>query len=174
MADRGKNIVLVGFMGTGKSVVGRELARRLGRPFVDLDRRIEKEAGRPVAQIFGGEGEAGFREREREAVREAAALEGHVIATGGGVMVDEENVRRLKGSGWVVCLTARPEVILQRTAATLQTRPLLAGGEPRERIESLLKLRAPFYAKADVAVDTSDRPVQEIVEEVLEWIAAKR
>lgn len=161
-------------MGTGKSAVGRILAERLGRPFVDLDRRIEKEAGQAVAQIFVSEGEAGFRRREREVVREAAALEGHVIATGGGVMMDEENVRLLKGSGWVVCLSASPDVILRRTAATLRSRPLLAGGEPRERIEALLKLRAPFYAKADVAVDTSDRPVKEIVQEILTWIAVKR
>ena len=166
--------MLVGFMGTGKSVVGKLLAERLGRPFLDLDRKIERVAGRAVAQIFEGEGEAGFRKREREMVREAAALEGHVVATGGGVMMDDENIRLLKGSGWLVCLTASPDVILRRTSAALQNRPLLGGGEPRERIEALLKLRAPFYAKADVAVDTSDRPVKEIVEEVLRWIAAKR
>lgn len=174
MAGSGKNIVLVGFMGTGKSAVGKLLAERLGRAFVDLDRKIEKEAGRAVAQIFQGEGETGFRKREREAVRQAAALEGHVIATGGGVMMDEENVRLLKGSGWLVCLTASPDVILRRTMATLRIRPLLSGGEPRERIEALLKLRAPFYAKADVAVDTSNRPVKEIVEEILGWIHARR
>lgn len=166
--------MLVGFMGTGKSAVGKLLGERLGRPFVDLDRKIEKEAGRAVAQIFQGEGEAGFRKREREAVREAAALEGHVIATGGGVMMDEENVRLLKGSGWLVCLSASPDVILRRTTATLHNRPLLAGGEPRQRVEALLKLRAPFYAQADMAVDTSNRPVKEIVEEILKWIAAKR
>ena len=161
-------------MGTGKSVVGGLLAERLGRPFVDLDKRIERAAGRPVARIFQEEGEPGFRKLERQAVKAAAALKGHVIATGGGVMADEENVRLLKGSGWLICLTARPEVILQRTTATLQTRPLLAGGEPRERIEALLKLRAPFYAKADAAMDTSDRPVKEVVEEIEKWIDAKR
>lgn len=174
MAGGGRNIVLVGFMGTGKSAVGRLLAERLGWPFMDLDRRIERTAGRAVAQIFAGEGEAGFRKREREEVRAAAALQGHVIATGGGVMADDENVRLLKGTGWLICLTANAEVILHRTAATLGTRPLLGGGDPRERIEALLKLRAPFYAKADVAVDTSDRPVKEIVEEIEKWIAAKR
>lgn len=169
-----KNVVLVGFMGTGKSAVGKLLAERLGRPFVDLDRKIEKEAGRSVAQIFQQDGEPGFRKREKEAVRQAAALREHVIATGGGVMMDEENVRLLKESGWLVCLTASPEVILHRTTAALQTRPLLGGGKPKERIEALLKLREPFYAKADVAVDTVDRPVKEIVEEIEKWIAAKR
>lgn len=166
--------MLVGFMGTGKSVVGKLLAERLGLAFVDLDRKIEKEAGRSVAQIFRQDGEPGFRKREREAVRQAAALREHVIATGGGVMMDEENVRLLKESGWLVCLTANPEVILHRTTAALKTRPLLGGGEPGERIKALLKLREPFYAKADVAVDTSDRPVKEIVEEIEKWIAAKR
>ena len=174
MAADGRNIVLVGFMGTGKSAVGKLLAERLGRPFVDLDRKIEKEVGRTVAQIFQGEGENGFRKRERDAVLQAAALKGHVIATGGGVMMEEENVRLLKASGWLVCLTASPEVILHRTTAALQTRPLLGGGEPKGRIEALLKLREPFYAKADVAVDTSDKPVKEIVEEIEKWIAAKR
>lgn len=169
-----KNVILVGFMGTGKSVVGGLLAERLGRPFVDLDKRIEKAAGRPVARIFREEGEPGFRRMERQAVKAAAALKGHVIATGGGVMADDENVRLLKGSGWLICLTARPEVILQRTAAVLQARPLLAGGEPKDRIEALLKLRAPFYAKADMAVDTSDRPVRKVVEEIVKWIDAKR
>ena len=169
-----KNVILVGFMGTGKSVVGKLLAERLGRPFVDLDKKIEREAGRPVARIFEEEGEAGFRKRERQVVRVAAALKGHVVAAGGGVMADDENVRLLKESGWLICLTARPEVILQRTAATLQGRPLLAGGEPKERIEALLKLRAPFYAKADAAVETSDRPVREVVEEIVKWIDAKR
>ncbi|MBI3322059.1 MAG: shikimate kinase [Candidatus Omnitrophica bacterium] len=160
-------------MGTGKSVVGKLLADRLGRPYLDLDRKIEKTAGRTVAQIFEGEGEAGFRKRERDAVREAAGLKGHVVATGGGVMMDDENVRLLKGSGWLVCLTASPDVILQRTTATLQNRPLLSGGEPRERVEALLKLRAPYYAQADAAVDTSNRPVKEIVEEIVKWLAEK-
>ena len=165
-----ENIILVGFMGTGKSAVGRLLAERLKRPFLDLDRRIEARAGRPVARIFTEEGEAGFRQREAEAVKEVSALQEHVIATGGGVMLSEENVERLKRSGKLICLTARPEVILQRTLATLPSRPLLSGGEPRERIDQLLKLRAPYYARADLTVDTSNRSVEEVVEEILKKV----
>lgn len=161
-----KNIVLVGFMGTGKSAVGKRLSERLGRPFVDLDERIEREAGRPIREIFAAEGEPAFRKREAEAVRRAAALEGHVIAAGGGVMTDEENVRRLKKNGLLVCLTARAEVILRRTSASRFMRPLLTGPDPAGRIEQLLTLRAASYAKADLTVDTSDRSVDEVVDEV--------
>lgn len=169
-----KNIVLVGFMGTGKSVVGRRLAKRLGRPFLDLDRGIEQRTGWTVAQIFAEEGEAGFRRLEKEAVRQAAALEGHVVATGGGVLMDEDNVRLLKSSGTVVCLTASPEVILKRVQATLPRRPMLAGGDPRQRVEALLALRAASYAKADVVVETSERSVDQVVEEVLKSMGERR
>ncbi len=155
-------------MGTGKSVVGRLLAQRLKRPFLDLDRQIEKECGKPIPRIFAEDGEAAFRRMEAEAARKAAALRRHVIATGGGIMTDEENVRALKSAGAVVCLTASPDVILKRTALTAASRPMLAGGDPRRRIEELLQLRAPFYAKADFTVDTTDRSVEEIVQEIME------
>ncbi|MBI3323828.1 MAG: shikimate kinase [Candidatus Omnitrophica bacterium] len=154
-------------MGTGKSAVGKILAKRLNLPFVDLDRKIEKEAGWAIPQIFAAEGEAGFREREARAVREAAELEQHVIATGGGVMLREENIQRLKKSGKLICLTANPDVILQRTLTTLPSRPLLAGHDPRERVDQLLKLRAPFYAQADLTVDTSEKTVEQVAEEIL-------
>lgn len=161
------NLILVGFMGTGKSAVGKLLAQKLNRTFVDLDRKIEKEAGWNIPQIFAFEGETGFREREARAVREAVEMKDHVIATGGGVMLNEENVRLLKKSGTLVCLTASPDVILRRTTTTLPTRPLLAGHEPRQRVEELLKLRAPFYAQADLTVDTSDKSVEKVAEEIL-------
>ncbi len=157
-------------MGTGKSAVGRLLAKRLNRPFLDLDKSIEKEIGQTVPQIFEREGEAGFRRLEKQAVQRAAALNGHVVATGGGVMMDEENIRTLKSSGVLVCLTANPDVILKRTEATLAFRPMLGGGNPRERIEELLRLRAPFYAQADVTMDTTDRLVHEVAEEILKRI----
>lgn len=162
------NIVLVGFMGTGKSAVGRRLSRHLKRPFVDLDERIAREAGKSVPEIFAGEGEHGFRKRESEAVRHAAGLKGHVIATGGGVMLEEANVRRLKASGLVICLSARPHVVIRRVLASLPSRPLLGGSDPRGKVEELLRMRAPFYAKADRTIDTSDRSIKEVVEEILE------
>ncbi len=161
-------------MGTGKSAAGRLLAKRLNCPFVDLDERIAKQAGRTIPELFADEGEASFRKREREAVQWASGLKGHVIAAGGGVMLDEENVQDLKRSGRLVCLTARPEVILERTGRSLPSRPLLKGSNPRERIEELLKLRSPYYAQADVAIDTSDRSIQEVVEEIVEKVPGLR
>lgn len=160
-------------MGTGKSAVGRALAERLGRPFLDLDRKIEKDARRSIPEIFSQGGEAIFRKLEARAVKEAAALRTHVVATGGGVMMDEANVQALKGSGVLVCLTADPDVILKRMQATLASRPLLSGLSPWERIQELLQLRAPFYARADVTFDTTNRSVQEVVEEVMRWIPGK-
>lgn len=161
------NIILVGFMGTGKSAVGKMLARRLNRPFVDLDRQIEREAGRSVRQIFAREGETVFRRLEAKAVREAVALKSQVIATGGGVMCDEENVQALKSSGVLVCLTASADAILERIATSLVSRPLLAGGDPKERVTALLALRAPTYARADVTIDTTGQTLEEVSEEIL-------
>ncbi|MBI3333357.1 MAG: shikimate kinase [Candidatus Omnitrophica bacterium] len=161
-----KNIVLVGFMGTGKSAVGRLLSRRLKRPFVDLDDRIARQAGRSIPEIFAAEGEAGFRKREAEAVEWAAALKGRVIAAGGGVMLEQANVERMRSAGLLVCLSARPDVIVRRVLASLSSRPLLNGPDPGARVEELLKLRAPFYAKADVTIDTSDRTIEGVVGEI--------
>ncbi len=155
-------------MGTGKSAVGRLLARRLQRTFVDLDDRIAQAAGRSIARIFADEGETGFRKRESEAVAWVSALTSHVIATGGGVMLDDSNVHRLKESGILICLNARPDVIAKRTLGSLPARPLLSGPDPRQRIEQLLKERAPSYEKADRMIDTSDRSIQEVVEEILD------
>jgi shikimate kinase len=109
-------IVLMGFMGTGKSEVGRRLAQRLGRAFVDTDQLVEERAGKRVAAIFADDGEAAFRTLERTAVADAAARGGAVIAVGGGAVLDAENVRRLREAGVLVHLTARPEAILQRIA----------------------------------------------------------
>jgi shikimate kinase len=161
-----ENVILVGFMGTGKSAVGRMLAKRLKRDFVDLDERIEKDAGCAIPTIFAKEGEAGFRAREAKAVQHAAKLKNSVIATGGGVMLNEANVDALKKAGMLVCLTARPDVILQRTLGSISTRPLLAGENPKERIEELLKLREPFYARADISIETSDRTIEAVVDEI--------
>lgn len=166
-----RNIILVGFMGTGKSAVGRLLARRLKRPFMDLDRWIEKKAGRTVAQIFSGSGEAQFRELEAQAVQEVTPRSGQVIAAGGGVLLRDENVKRLKENGLLVCLTASADVILKRTLASPTSRPLLNGPDSKERIEELLALRALSYAQAHVTIDTSGLLVEEVVEEIVKEMA---
>jgi shikimate kinase len=165
------DILLVGFMGTGKSVVGKRLAARLGRRFVDLDAEIAAAAGQSIPEIFAAEGEGGFRDRETAALRALAEeatdqRAARVIATGGGVLGREENVALLRRLGTLVCLTARPAVILERTRPW-RDRPLLAGApDPATVVERLLAERAPRYALANHAIDTSDRSVEEVVEEI--------
>jgi len=167
-------IILTGFMATGKTEVGRRLARMLGRPFVDTDGLVEAAAGRSVAEVFATEGEAGFRERERAAVVQACAVPEAVVATGGGTLVDPENRRRLAAAGPIVCLTASPDVILTRVGDPAR-RPLLANGNGRsggmERVRALLAERAPVYALATHAVDTSELPVDEVVDRVRQLVA---
>lgn len=161
-------IVLTGFMCTGKSEVGRRLARRLGRPFVDIDQLVEARAGKTVAAIFADAGEATFRALEREAVADAIARRDPVIAVGGGAVLDAANLERLRAAGPVVCLTANADTILRRVG-DVSRRPLLAGDDPRAAVERLLAERRPAYERAaDVTVDTSDRTVDEVVADVRE------
>jgi shikimate kinase len=166
-------IVLTGFMGTGKSEVGRRLARRLGRAFVDTDQLVEARAGKSVAAIFADDGEPVFRRLEREAVAEAASRSEAVIAVGGGAVLDATNVVRLRGAGALVCLTARPETILARVGDVAH-RPLLATDDPRGAIARLLADRSAAYAAAaDLTIDTSDRTVDEVVEEIRERLSER-
>ncbi len=164
---RRKKIYLTGFMGTGKSVVGRRLAQRLGWRFVDTDALIERKEGLTIPQIFAQKGEPYFRRVEREVVVEVCrGEEAVVVATGGGAIVDEESWQGMRESGMIVGLGASPEVILARVGRD-GGRPLLQGGSPLERIRSLLQQRAQAYARADITVDTSEMGVEEVVEEVL-------
>lgn len=158
-------MVLTGFMGTGKSSVGVRLAARLGAPFVDTDAIIERRTGRTIAALFA-DGEAHFRAAERQAIAEAVGVPRAVIATGGGAIVDPENLATLRAAAPVVCLTARPDVILRRTSGDAAVRPLLAGGDAEQRIAALLDARATAYARADASVDTSDRPLDAVVDEI--------
>jgi shikimate kinase len=152
-------------MGTGKSTIGKKLAERLGRRFIDTDILIEKETGMTISTIFTERGEAHFRMLERAAIVRVCKEQEVVVATGGGVLVDEENTRRLKESGTIICLTATPEVILSRVQLT-DDRPLLHGDNPLEKIRSLLAARADAYAKADLTIDTSLCGVDEVVDTV--------
>lgn len=163
-----KNIVLIGFMGTGKSVVGRALAQRLQRPFVDLDEQIEEEAGRPIRRIFTEEGEPAFRRMERAMVQRVTKAGGQVIAAGGGAVMDDANLAALKRNGWLVWLKAEPDVILQRVG-DVGSRPLLNVENPRGRVAELLALRQATYAKADATVETSERSVDQVVDEIM-WL----
>lgn len=148
-----KNIVLIGFMGTGKTVAGRRLARILGRPFLDTDDEIERKAGKSVARIFREDGEAHFRSRENLLCRKLAAPQGLVVATGGGMVVNPENTALLRRGGVLIGLTADPEVILERVGRK-DTRPLLRGSDKWARIEKLMRERAGVYDVARFTVDT--------------------
>lgn len=167
-----RNIIFIGFMGTGKSVVASRLAKRLGRGFIDTDSCIEHEAGMPIARIFATEGEAAFRQREKQALTRACQRKGLVIATGGGAIVDSENAATLKASGPVICLTARPEVILRRIQSDT-TRPLLQGPHPLAKIQHLMADRAEAYARADITIDTSSVGPDAVVETTLTALAQK-
>lgn len=160
------NIVLVGFMGTGKSAVGQILARRLTREFVDLDDVVEKHAGCSVARLFASEGEFGFRKRERDAVVEIAARAGLVVATGGGVVLNPDNLLDLGTGGKLVCLTATPETVLARVGADGK-RPLLQGGDPLARIRELFGQRAPIYRGIAIQVATDGLTEEAVASEVL-------
>jgi shikimate kinase len=162
----GRNIILTGFMGTGKSTVGKRVAARVGGEFVDTDALIEQEEGMPISRIFAEKGEAYFRQREAHVIDRVCRGGGRVITTGGGAVADAANAARLKGSGTVVCLTARPEVILERVRGNTD-RPLLRGEDPLGKIRALLAARAEAYAKADVMIDTSALAVDDVVEAVL-------
>ena len=165
------NITLTGFMGTGKTAVGKRLARRLGWKFVDIDSLIVASTGEPVAKIFAEHGEAVFRRLEKRMVRRLVRGDEHVIATGGGAFVNPENRRLLRAAGTVICLTASPKVILQRITPTLASRPVLAGAaSPLLRIQQLLAQRAPAYAQTDLTIDTSHLSPEQVTERVWEEI----
>ena len=153
-------------MAVGKSAVGRNLAKRLRRRFVDLDRMIEKRAGLKVREIFETKGEPYFRELEKQTLAGLLQQPGHVIATGGGVVMDEENLRLLREKTLLVCLIASTDTILARVGNGTK-RPLLKGPNRRERIEELVKLRTDKYAQAHVTVDTSDLTLDQVVDRIV-------
>jgi shikimate kinase len=163
-------IFLIGFMGTGKSTVGRLLAGELGFAFVDLDEVIVRDAGRSVAQIFAAEGEAGFRAREEAAVRAVAALRNTVVATGGGAACREANLSTMLAAGRVVALSAPPAEVIRRTG-TGPGRPLLHGkADPEGVAAALLAEREPFYARAHHRVDTVGRAPADVTRELVELL----
>lgn len=160
------NIYLIGFMGTGKSSVGRRLAELKGRGFIDLDELIELRQQSRICDIFARRGEAYFRKVEKKILKEAASQKNFVVACGGGAVLDPDNIKLMKKTGFLVCLSASVGDILKRTSGSAQ-RPILNVEDPRERIELLLKMRAPYYARADKTVDTSRLSVKQAALKVL-------
>ena len=164
-------LFLVGFMATGKTTVGRIVAERLGWTFRDLDEAIVAAAAgqhASVAAIFAAEGEAGFRRRETEAVREAVGLRRTVIATGGGAACREPNLSLMLNGGRVVALAATPEEVLRRTGGAASGRPLLDGrADPLAAAAELLAAREPFYARAHQRIDTVGKTAGAVADEVI-------
>ena len=160
------NLVLVGFMGVGKSAVGRELARRLDRPLLDMDEEIERRTGQTIADIFAQHGEPAFRALERDLARELSGREDLVIACGGGVVLQPDNLADLSRSGLVFCLTASEEAILDRVART-HHRPLLAGEDRSRRVRELLAKRRPLYAAIPLQIDTTQLAPTEVADLIL-------
>ncbi|OAB55434.1 shikimate kinase [Phormidium willei BDU 130791] len=159
-------------MGAGKSCIGRRLAQRLGRSFVDADTEIERAAGCAIPEIFAEHGEAYFRAGEKRVIRRLLQTPGQVIATGGGAFMAEETRAAIAEAGVSVWLRADLELLLKRTARR-NTRPLLRQGDPREILARLMELRHPVYALAEVTVDSADGPPEVTVERVLEALAER-
>jgi shikimate kinase len=172
VTDKNANLILVGMMGAGKTTVGRLLARRLKLDFHDSDEEIERRCGVRIPVIFDIEGEAGFRAREAQAIAALCALDGLVLATGGGAVLVEENRRRLAAHGTVVYLHARPGHLWQRVRHD-RNRPLLATPDPQKKLEELYALRDPLYREvADIVMDTGKQSVQTLAKDLLERLEA--
>jgi shikimate kinase len=165
-ARRVSNIALIGFMGSGKTTVGRMLADYLHFSLIDTDHEIESRAGRSVAQIFEQSGEAEFRRLEHELVLELATRIRTVISTGGGLPVNPANLASLKQHALVVCLWSSAAKIWERVRHHSH-RPLLNTPDPQARIKALLAEREPFYRQADILVNTELRSTKEVANQIL-------
>jgi len=167
------NLIITGFSGTGKSLVAKEAARGLNWNFIDTDDEIVKQTGKPIAEIFRQDGEARFRELEREMIRKACQQRHTVIAIGGGAIVDPQNYELLAKTGLIVCLEAKPETIYERLfreaacSPETEVRPLLANDNPLERIKQLKASRQPYYANVDWTVHTDNLNISQVAEEVI-------
>ena len=171
MNRQASNIVITGFSGTGKSLVAREIAGQLGWDFIDTDAEIVKLAGKSIAEVFQQDGEAKFRELEREVIKRASRRSHKVIATGGGAIVDSQNHAQLARKGFIVCLDAKPETIYQRLfqegSHGSEIRPLLEGDNPLERIRQLKARRQPYYDDVDLVINTDDLSISEVAGKVI-------
>lgn len=168
------NVILTGFMGTGKSSTGRVLARKLGYEFIDSDTMIEMQQGLSVADIFEQLGETRFRELEAKAALELSKREGLVVATGGKMMLDEDNAAKLGANGHVFCLVAKPEELIRRLSSKIarQRRPLLYGVNLDQHVKHLLNERASAYAKFQ-QIDTSGKKPYQVANKIIRLIRQK-
>jgi shikimate kinase len=161
-----KNIYLVGFMGTGKSSVGLHIAREIKGDFVDLDKLIEEKENKTIPEIFKEKGEPYFRGLEKKFLKDVANKKDQIIACGGGIVLDPDNIKLMKNNGTMVCLSASADVILERTRKS-NHRPLLNVPDPQEAIRALLADRQKLYSEADITIDTSEISIKEVAARVL-------
>ncbi len=162
-----QNIFLVGPMGSGKTAVGKQVARLLDLPFLDSDHEIERHTGADIPLIFEREGEVGFRRREAEAIAELTARTGIVLATGGGAVLSPASRQLLKTHGWVVYLETTVAQQAERATRT-RNRPLLNGGDARQRLQELMAIREPLYREvADLAVPTTRKRVHQVADQIV-------
>jgi shikimate kinase len=163
-----ENIYLIGLMGAGKTTIGRQLAKSLGVPFYDSDKAIEESTGVDIPTIFEFEGEEGFRDREQKMIQRLTQIQGIVLATGGGVILREENRKLLKNNGYIVYLQCSVDRILERTRRDTQ-RPLLQTDNPKERLQILFEQRQELYTScADFKIDTGMLKTKTVVNRILE------
>ena len=163
------NIALIGFMGSGKTAVGRALTKRLNWQLIEVDSIIEQRAGKYIADIFQCDGEVYFRELEIEAIKKTAKGKKQVIACGGGVVLNTINIDRLRDTSIIINLTASPRTILKRTSNNEGNRPLLNVEQPAERIKELMKFRKPFYERAaDFTINTSKLKIDTVAEKIID------
>ena len=162
------SIVLIGFMGVGKTVVGKALAEKLDKRFVELDSLIEQKAGKSIPEIFQHDGEVAFRELEIEVTKEVAGEKNLVIACGGGIVLNKINIDRLRKGAIIVYLTASPYALLKRVQGKRAKRPLLNTPDKALTIQELLTFREPFYERAaDIKVNTSKLDIDSVVEQII-------
>lgn len=165
------NIILLGFMGSGKTTSGKELSKLTGFTFVDTDNWIEEKSKKKVAKIFAEEGELFFRRQEKEAVEWLEEGKHHIVSTGGGIWMDKENREKLLGIGWCVWLKVTALTALKRVENNLSQRPLLAQArDPQRTIEELLAAREPFYSLAHAFFETDGKTPGEVALEIFQYI----
>ena len=164
-----KNIILTGFMGVGKTSVGKHLAEDLGYTFVDIDKLIEADQNLSITSLFSKFGEPYFRDVETAIIQQVMTGEGQVVSAGGGAVIRDANRDAFKKGGFVVCLTASPDVIYERIKHETH-RPLLQTPDPKAPIKELLASRETFYAQADMSIDTSNKSIGDIIKAIKERI----
>ena len=161
------NIILIGFMGTGKTSSGKKVAEELGMTFIDMDHVIEERENRKISDIFDTDGEPYFRQLEFNLAKELSDKDNLVVATGGGIVLNQENINNFESSGKVICLSADPQIILERVAKETH-RPLLEGDEKMNKILGILESRKELYGAISNQVDTTELDINGVVAGIIE------